>query len=88
MMLRKISVNHYYLGQSKKYTYLAQSHVTRMVFYWEQIFNICLTHQNKNLLYFNSNIIKSQASTGNFLFARLFGVSLEKNRQRTFKISS
>ena len=43
-MLRKISVNHDYLGQSRKYTYLAQSHVTRMVFYWEEIFNICLTY--------------------------------------------
>ena len=88
MMLRKISVNHDYLRQSRKYTYLAQSHVARMVFYGEQAFNICLTQQSKNLLYFNSNIIKSQASTGNFLFVRLFGVSLEKNRQRAFKIST
>lgn len=66
-----MKVNHDNLRQSRKYTYLAQSHVTSMVFYGEQVFNICLTHQSKNLLYFNSNIIKSQASTGNFLFVRL-----------------
>lgn len=51
-MLRKISVNHDYLGQAKKYAHLTQRHIPRTISFLGDILNPCLTSQKQQFVLF------------------------------------